>query len=126
MVHPRYLKINKRPVFKILIPDIFVSECGGNATLATIRLGELRAAATALGLADPLIGGGWENPSVPAGTAEPAPRSHPEGFMVYNDTKVACHACVIKTVVVTCVCFVVHSTLYFTLHLFISCFVYAS
>jgi hypothetical protein len=65
MGHPRYLKINNRPVFKILIPDIFISECGGDATLATARLNELRAAAVSLNLSVPLIGGGWENPSIP-------------------------------------------------------------
>ena len=46
MTHPHYLKVNKRPVFKILIPNIFVSECGGNATLATQRLEKCGASAT--------------------------------------------------------------------------------
>jgi hypothetical protein len=127
MSHPRYLKINNRPVFKILIPEIFVNECGNNATLATIRsvlfrkshslfpykmrsfvlllpsnffasLEELRAAAKALGLGDPLIGGGWENPSVPAGAGTPTPRPHPQGYMEYQNTKVACPGgCTIRT-----------------------------
>jgi hypothetical protein len=102
MAHPRYLKVNGRPVFKILIPEIFVAECGSNATLATERLGELRAAARALGLGNPLIGGGWENPSVPAGVKKPEPRPHPAGYMHYPNTKVACPGgCTIKTVAVT-------------------------
>lgn len=102
MAHPRYLKVNGRPVFKILIPKIFVAECDDNATLATERLSELRAAARALGLGDPLIGGGWENPSVPAGVKKPEPRPHPRGYMLYSNTKVACpKGCTIKTVNVT-------------------------
>jgi hypothetical protein len=104
MSHPRYLKINNRPVFKILIPDIFVTECGGNATLAAMRLGELRASAKALGLGDPLIGGGWQNPSVAARDQKQTPRPHPEGYMEYENTRVACPGgCTIKTVAVTTV-----------------------
>ena len=105
MAHPRYLKINNRPVFKVLIPEIFISECGGNATLATLRLAELRDAAKALGLAEPLIGGGWDNPSVPyTGQGIATPRPHPSGFMEYKDTKVACPGgCTIRTAAVTSV-----------------------
>jgi hypothetical protein len=104
MAHPRYLKIDNRPVFKILIPDIFIAECGNNATLATLRLNELRSAAKALGLGDPLIGGGWQNPSIPAREQKPTPRPHPEGYMEYQNTKVACPGgCTIKTVQVTSV-----------------------
>lgn len=101
MMHHRYLKINNRPVFKILIPDIFVNECGGNTSLATLRLGELRAAAKALGLDNPLIGGGWENPSIPATGEMPTPRPHPHGYMLYPTTDVACPGgCTIKTAAV--------------------------
>ena len=96
MVHPRYLKINQRPVFKILIPEIFIAECGDNATLATERLGELRATARSRGLSDPLIGGGWENPSVAAGDPKTA-RPHPGGYMLYNKTKIGCTDCDIGT-----------------------------
>jgi hypothetical protein len=103
MAHPRYLKINQRPVFKILIPEIFLQECGGNLTLANVRLAELRAAAKALGLRDPLIGGGWQNPSIPA-ISQQTPRPHPEGYMRYLNTQVDCPGgCTIKSVAVTSV-----------------------
>ena len=47
MAHPRYLRIGGRPVFKVLIPDIFVTvECQNNETLATALLDRLRNAAT--------------------------------------------------------------------------------
>ena len=46
MAHPRYLKINGRPVFKVLIPEVFFGvECGSNATLMGERLEALRTAA---------------------------------------------------------------------------------
>lgn len=79
MQHPRYLKINQRPVFKILIPAIFLNvECNGDSDLATLRISQLRAAATAAGLHDPLVGGGWENPSVPnTGGQPPSPDKKP-------------------------------------------------
>ena len=65
MLHPRYLKINNRPVFKILIPDVFLTvECGSNATLAKKLLDQLRDTATKRGLEEPLVGAGWFNPSV--------------------------------------------------------------
>jgi hypothetical protein len=76
MLHPRYLKVGGRPVFKILIPDIFLNvECAGDAALATARLGELKSAAVAAGLQPPLLGGGWDNPSTPAAGAQPVRRS---------------------------------------------------
>jgi hypothetical protein len=86
MAHPRYLKVNHRPVFKILDPRFLLTECGKNATLATLRLGELRAAAIAHGVGDPLIGKGWQNPSIAAGT----PKPHPHGFIEFKDTEVDC------------------------------------
>ena len=49
----------------------------------------------------PLIGGGWENPSVPSNPSRsmPAPRPHPQGYMGYMDTHVACPGgCTIETV----------------------------
>jgi hypothetical protein len=101
MRHPRYLKINGSPVFKILIPKIFVDECGGNVTLATALLAQLKVAAVAAGVGEPMIGGGWQNPSVPADSANPSgsPRPHPAGYMRYNGTKVACpHNCTLMTV----------------------------
>lgn len=52
------LKVNGRPVFKILIPSVFIHECGGNATLATGLLDRLRDAARSAGVGNPLIGGG--------------------------------------------------------------------
>jgi hypothetical protein len=108
MQHHRYLKVGGRPVFKVLIPSIFITECGQNATLATLRLAQLTAAAKAAGLQAPLIGGGWQNPSTPANTANPngSPRPHPQGYMRYNNTHVDCHTgahplaggCTLKTV----------------------------
>ena len=65
--------------FKVLIPEIFMSECDDNATQASRRLGELRSAAALAGVGDPLIGGGWENPSVPAAGPKPTPRPQPSG-----------------------------------------------
>ena len=100
MGHPRYLKVGGRPVFKVLIPSIFITECGQNSTLATRRLAQLTAAAKAAGLQAPLIGGGWQNPSVPAGAANPSgsARPHPHGYMRYNNTNVDCAGgCTITT-----------------------------
>lgn len=91
MHHPRYLKINNRPVFKILIPDIFANiECANNATLAKQRLQELRTAAINSGLENPIIGGGWQNPSIPAGQMPPSPIPHPNGYMIYKNTTLLC------------------------------------
>eukprot|EP00038_Savillea_parva_P025010 m.45839 g.45839 ORF g.45839 m.45839 type:complete len:517 (-) comp6698_c0_seq2:81-1631(-) len=107
MQHPRYLKVNGRPVFKVLIPDIFISECGGNVTLAHARINQLRLAARAAGVGDPVVGGGWQNPYIPAtNTPAPTPRPHPDGYMLYPGTDVACPSsggpsCVLKTLTVT-------------------------
>ena len=87
MKHPRYLNINNRPVFKILIPEIFISECGGNATFAEARLEELRQTAVALGVGKPLIGGGWENPSVP----NTGGKKTPTGYVEYKTTNILCN-----------------------------------
>jgi len=98
MRHPRYLTVGGRPVFKVLIPAVFVAECGGDVGLATARLAELRAAAAAAGLMEPIIGGGWANPAVPdAGPGGHAPRPHPGGYMLYNRTAVAVAGADIKT-----------------------------
>ena len=80
--HPRYLRVGGRPIFEVLIPAVFALQCGGNTTLANALLAQLRAAGAAAGVGAPLIGGGWALPSVP-GAAPPAPRSHPEGYMLY-------------------------------------------
>ena len=97
MGHPHYLKVGGRPVFKILIPQIFLDvECGSNATLANFLLEYLRSASVAAGLQPPLIGGGWQNPSIPA-VPQPTPRPHPDGYMLYNTTRVDCEDCVIET-----------------------------
>ena len=102
MGHDRYLKVNGRPIFKVLIPTVFVQECGGNSTLATLRLHQLRAAAAAAGVGAVAIGGGWANPAVggQGGTLRP----HPEGYMRYNNTKVTCPgSCILKAVPVSSV-----------------------
>ena len=89
MAHPRYLRVAGRPVFEVLIPDIFVAQCGGNVSLANELLAQLRAASAAsAGGGEALVGGGWQNPSTPA--SPPAPRPHPQGFMQYPDTDIAC------------------------------------
>jgi hypothetical protein len=91
MMHPRYLRINGRPVFKVLIPDVFLHvECEGNVSLVTERLSELRAAVKATGSGELLLGGGWQNPSIPATGAAPTQRPHPYGFEVYNQTEMGC------------------------------------
>lgn len=90
MTHPRYLRIAGRPLFEVLIPDIFLSDqCGGNATLAEALLEELREAGVAKGVGKVLIGGGWQNPSTPS-TPPPAPRPHPQGYMLYSATDIPC------------------------------------
>lgn len=89
MKHPRYLKVDGRPVFKVLIPDIFLTECGGNASLADERISQLREEAIAAGVGNPLVGGGWQNPSIPS-TAQSYPRPHPVGYMLYPQTTVPC------------------------------------
>jgi hypothetical protein len=104
MGHRRYLKVGGRPVFKVLIPSVFLEECGANATLATALLSRLKTAAHAAGVGEPLIGGGWQNPSVPAGGANPSgsPRPHPGGYMRYNNTRVACTGgCTLRTAAIT-------------------------
>ena len=92
MAHPRYLSVNGRPVFQVLIPDIFLAQCGGNATLAVDLLEVLRAAGRAAGVGAPVIGGGWVDPAIAPGAAA-APRPHPEGYMLYPLTDVPCAAC---------------------------------
>jgi hypothetical protein len=89
MAHPRYLRIGGRPVFEVLIPDVLVAQCGGNASLASELLEELRAGGQAAGLGRVLIGGGWQNPSTPS-TPPPPPRPHPGGYMAYPATDIPC------------------------------------
>lgn len=91
MQHEHYLRVNNRPVFKVLIPEVFVTwQCNGNATLANALLKVFKASAIAAGVGEPLIGGGWLNPSVPSVVPAPTPRPHPKGYMLYNSTDVAC------------------------------------
>jgi hypothetical protein len=42
MAHPRYLRVNGRPIFEVLIPAVFSNQCGGNTTLANALLAALR------------------------------------------------------------------------------------
>ena len=88
MAHPRYLRVNGRPVFEVLIPDIFVAQCGGSVDAANALLAQFRAAGVAAGVGEVLIGGSWQLPSTPS--APPAPRPHPAGFMHYPDTDILC------------------------------------
>lgn len=90
MAHPRYLRIAGRPVFQVLIPNIFVeTQCSGNATLANELVAQLRAAGSAAGVGDVLVGGGWQNPSVP-NAPTPPPRPAPAGYMQYTLTDIPC------------------------------------
>ena len=99
MAHPRYLKINGRPVFKVLIPEVFFGvECGSNATLMGGRLQALRTAAEEAGVGSPIIGGGWHNPSIADnkntcyGRACTHPwYTHPRGYLQYNSTTIEGH-----------------------------------
>ena len=60
MAHPRHLKVDGRPLFKILGPSNFLgAQCSGNATLSQQRIDEFRAQAQAAGVGNPIIGGGW-------------------------------------------------------------------
>lgn len=92
MAHPRYLSVGARPVFQILIPDVFVGvQCGGSVTLAEALLEDLREAGRAAGVGAPVVGGGWLPPwQKPGGGAAPLP--HPEGYMEYAATDVPCAA----------------------------------
>jgi hypothetical protein len=90
MAHPRYLKIAGRPVFQVLIPDIFAeTQCGGNTSLSNFLMSQLKAAGTAAGVGDILVGGGWQNPSIP-NAPTPPPRPAPEGYMQYTLTDIPC------------------------------------
>jgi hypothetical protein len=91
MAHERYLVVNARPVFQVLIPDIFLSQCAGNVTLAEELLELLRAAGRAAGVGAPVIGGGWLVPALPPG-AGGAPLPHPQGYMLYPNADVPCNA----------------------------------
>ena len=99
--HPRYLAIGGRPIFSILIPDIFVDvQCSGNVTLAEELLELLRTAGRDSGVGAPVIGGGWLEPAQPP---EVAPRPHPQGYMQYASTDVPCGSspCDLKTLSAT-------------------------
>lgn len=87
--HPRYLAVGGRPVFQVLIPDIFLRQCGGNVSRAEELLEALRAAGRAAGVGAPVIGGGWLVPALPPGAA---PLPHPQGYMLYPRTDVPCAA----------------------------------
>jgi len=92
MSHPRYLRVGGRPIFQVLIPDIFLTQCGGNATLAEELLQALRDAGAAAGVGAPAVGGGWLVPAVPPGAGN-APLPHPDGYMRYDGADVPCAAC---------------------------------
>eukprot|EP00041_Stephanoeca_diplocostata_P023319 m.570821 g.570821 ORF g.570821 m.570821 type:complete len:281 (-) comp22265_c1_seq1:739-1581(-) len=103
MGHPRYLKIGGRPVFKVLIPEVFLNnQCGGNVTLAEALLQRLRVASRAAGVGEALVGGGWQTPAIPAAGPPPTPRPHPNGYMLYPSTGILCDTpCVLATQNVT-------------------------
>lgn len=86
--HPRYLAVGGRPVFSILIPDIFTNvQCSGNVTLAESLLDVLRAAGRDAGVGQPVIGGSWLDPAQPP---DVVPRPHPNGYMLYTGAYVPC------------------------------------
>lgn len=88
MAHPHYLRIDGRPVFKLLLQDTFVrQQCGNNSTLANELLQTLREVAVVAGVGLPLVGMGGQVPSIPA-SARAAPLPHPQGYMRYNRTDI--------------------------------------
>lgn len=69
MAHPRYMRVEGRPTFKILGPyNFYQGPCSGNVTLAQSLIDRFRAAAVAAGVGNPLIGGGWIANDVPLPT----------------------------------------------------------
>lgn len=106
MRHPRYLRINGRPVFKILIPlNYFTWQCGGNATLAVMLIDRLRARCESAGLGELLVGGGWLSPGRPNVAATATTKSREEearhhlagtpdlprdGYVRWNATAIEC------------------------------------
>lgn len=68
MGHPRYLRVDGRPVFKVFAPYNFLQrQCSGNQTLAQSLISQLRAMAVEAGVGNPLIGGGWIGEDEPMG-----------------------------------------------------------
>lgn len=66
MSHPRYLKVDGRPLFKVLGPEHFLgTQCSHNATLSQQRIDQFRAWAQAAGVGNPIIGGGWVTDAQP-------------------------------------------------------------
>lgn len=63
MQHPSYLRVDGRPVFKIHGSGAFLEQCGNDPARAKKFLDELRQAARAAGLGNPLIGAGAVGPS---------------------------------------------------------------
>jgi hypothetical protein len=55
-----------------------------------------RSAAESAGVGRAIIGGGWQNPSVPS--FPPAPLPHPQGYMTYAHCDIECADCDIRTV----------------------------
>ena len=55
-----------------------------------------RSTAEAAGLGRVIIGGGWQNPSVPS--FPPAPLPHPRGYMTYAHCDIECDGCNIGVV----------------------------
>ena len=82
MANPRYMKVDGRPVFKILGPYNFLArQCGGNTTLALSLIAQLRLRALAAGVGNPLVGGGW------IGETQVAPPSE-NGRVIYQGIQV--------------------------------------
>eukprot|EP01047_Picozoa_sp_COSAG01_P054514 COSAG01_NODE_5965_length_3929_cov_4.932898_5_plen_439_part_00 len=101
MVHPRYLRVGGRPVFNILSADEFLQECGGNSTLANWRLSQLKAAAKAAGLQEPIVGNSESNPMNSVGVPSWENKVH-AGYIEWDQTKVGCPGgCTLKTVSVS-------------------------
>lgn len=98
IIRNRYLRIAGRPVFNILSAAEFLHECGDNGTLANVRLSQLKAAANAVGLQAPIIGNSGSNPMIPAGLPSWAKYKVTDGYFRWNQTKVNCNGCIIKTV----------------------------
>jgi hypothetical protein len=103
MAHPRYLHVGGRPVFSILSADEFLRECGGNGTLVNYRLSQLKSAARAAGLQEPIVGNSASNPMSSVGVPSwEHTHKHPAGYIEWDQTKVGCPGgCTIKTVQVS-------------------------
>ena len=66
MAHSKYLKVDGRPVFKILGPSNFLdASCEKNSSHAQFLIDRFRDFAVKAGVGNPIIGGGWVSNDLP-------------------------------------------------------------